>query len=106
MDSNRANEINESENKINSKEASKKKDKNKKKKKCEYINQGEDECKQKLLRISKENEWVHLSCALWIAEVKIQKYDTKSDISGKIKLKKISKILIKRDSRKLAIFAN
>jgi len=59
------------------------KKKNRKKiKKGDNNNEEDDESKQKLLKISQENVWVHLSCALWIAEVKIQKYEIKSDISG------------------------
>ena len=66
------------------------KKKNRKKcKKGEINNEIEDDSKQKLLKICKENVWVHLSCALWITEVKIQKFDTKSEISSKfIKLKR------------------
>ena len=65
-----------------------KKRNNKKKNKKRDNNNGEndEESKQKLLKNRNENEWVHLSCALWIAEVKIQKYDTKSEITGKIYL--------------------
>jgi hypothetical protein len=36
------------------------------------------------LKIAHENAWVHLSCAIWIPEVEIVKFDVKDEITSKL----------------------
>lgn len=83
-------DIKDADTKVNSRQSFKKKNK-KKQKKGEQPSNTEDDSKQKLLKICNEYEWIHLSCAHWVAEVNIKQFDTKTDIAGIFSLKQISK---------------